>query len=113
MTRTRDEVAPFEEFMGSHGGLRAADHPFAAVAVERAAAPIVGVEAMHAALDRRRWAAGEPARRRRATRARPPRAPRRTVLLRAVSATAASGVATRKLKLSSRYRLHDSPSCES
>jgi uncharacterized membrane protein YvlD (DUF360 family) len=48
-----DEVAPFEEFMGSHGGLGGPQmHPFAVVpaAWREPAAPIVGVEAMHAAL---------------------------------------------------------------
>ncbi len=48
-----DEVAPFEEFMGSHGGLGGPQmHPFAVVPSEwrEPAAPIVGVEAMHAAL---------------------------------------------------------------
>ncbi len=44
------EVAPFEEFMGSHGGLGGAQtHPFIVVpsAWSEPAAPIVGVEAMH------------------------------------------------------------------
>jgi uncharacterized membrane protein YvlD (DUF360 family) len=53
-----DEVAPFEEFMGSHGGLGGPQmHPFAVVPSEwpEPAAPIVGVEAMHAAL--RDWLA--------------------------------------------------------
>jgi uncharacterized membrane protein YvlD (DUF360 family) len=48
-----DEVAPFEEFMGSHGGLGGPQmHPFAVVPVawREPAAPIVGVEAMHEAL---------------------------------------------------------------
>ena len=48
-----DEVAPFEEFMGSHGGLGGPQtHPFAVIPAEWAApeTPIVGVEAMHAAL---------------------------------------------------------------
>jgi len=48
-----DEVAPFEEFMGSHGGLGGPQtRPFAVVPAEwnEPAAPIVGVEAMHAAL---------------------------------------------------------------
>lgn len=48
-----DEVAPFEEFMGSHGGLGGPQtKPFALVPSEWAepAAPIVGVEAMHEAL---------------------------------------------------------------
>jgi uncharacterized membrane protein YvlD (DUF360 family) len=46
-----DEVAPFEEFMGSHGALGGPQtHPFAVVPIEwsEPAAPIVGVEAMHA-----------------------------------------------------------------
>jgi uncharacterized membrane protein YvlD (DUF360 family) len=53
-----DEVAPFEEFMGSHGGLGGPQmHPFAVVPAEwrEPAAPIVGVEAMHEAL--RDWLA--------------------------------------------------------
>ncbi len=53
-----DEVAPFEEFMGSHGGLGGPQsHPFAVLPVEWSdpAQPIVGVEAMHAAL--RSWIA--------------------------------------------------------
>jgi uncharacterized membrane protein YvlD (DUF360 family) len=44
------EVAPFEEFMGSHGGLGGAQtHPFIVVpsSWSEPAAPIVGVEAMH------------------------------------------------------------------
>ncbi len=48
-----DEVAPFEEFMGSHGGLGGPQtHPFALIpaAWSDPAAPIVGVEAMHAQL---------------------------------------------------------------
>ncbi len=48
-----DEVAPFEEFMGSHGGLGGPQtHPFAVVPSEwrEPAKPIVGVEAMHEAL---------------------------------------------------------------
>jgi hypothetical protein len=52
------EVAPFEEFMGSHGGLGGPQtHPFAVVPVEwsEPAGPIVGVEAMHEAL--RDWLA--------------------------------------------------------
>jgi len=52
------EVAPFEEFMGSHGGLGGAQtHPFAVVPAEwsEPAAAIVGVEAMHEAL--RGWLA--------------------------------------------------------
>jgi len=51
--RERDEVAPFEEFMGSHGGLGGPQtHPFAVIPAAWAEppAPIVGVEAMHAAL---------------------------------------------------------------
>ena len=53
-----DEVAPFEEFMGSHGGLGGSQsRPFAVV--PRAWSPepesIVGVEAMHAVL--RTWLA--------------------------------------------------------
>ena len=48
-----DEVAPFEEFMGSHGGLGGPQtKPFAVVPADwsEPAAPIVGVEAMHEAL---------------------------------------------------------------
>jgi hypothetical protein len=48
-----DEVAPFEEFMGSHGGLGGPQtKPFAVVPVgwSEPADPIVGVEAMHEAL---------------------------------------------------------------
>jgi uncharacterized membrane protein YvlD (DUF360 family) len=48
-----DEVAPFEEFMGSHGGLGGPQtRPFAVVPAEwsEPPAPIVGVEAMHEAL---------------------------------------------------------------
>jgi uncharacterized membrane protein YvlD (DUF360 family) len=63
-----DEVAPFEEFMGSHGGLGGPQtRPFAVVPAEwsEPPAPIVGVEAMHEAL--RDWLVGsrplpEPAR---------------------------------------------------
>jgi hypothetical protein len=47
------EVAPFEEFMGSHGGLGGPQtKPFAVVPAEwsEPAGPIVGVEAMHEAL---------------------------------------------------------------
>jgi uncharacterized membrane protein YvlD (DUF360 family) len=54
-----DEVAPFEEFMGSHGGLGGPQtRPFAVVPAEwsEPPAPIVGVEAMHKAL--RGWLAG-------------------------------------------------------
>jgi hypothetical protein len=50
------EVAPFEEFMGSHGGLGGPQsRPFAVVPAEWSehASPIVGVEAMHGQL--RRW----------------------------------------------------------
>jgi hypothetical protein len=53
-----DEVAPFEEFMGSHGGIGGPQsRPFAVVPSEwsEPAAPIVGVEAMHATL--RDWLA--------------------------------------------------------
>jgi uncharacterized membrane protein YvlD (DUF360 family) len=53
-----DEVAPFEEFMGSHGGLGGPQtRPFAVVPTEwsEPAAPIVGVQAMHEAL--REWLA--------------------------------------------------------
>jgi len=53
-----DEVAPFEEFMGSHGGLGGPQtKPFAVVPVvwSEPANPIVGVEAMHEAL--RDWLA--------------------------------------------------------
>ena len=53
-----NEVAPFEEFMGSHGGLGGwQSRPFALVpsAWTDADAPIVGVEAMHNTL--RRWLA--------------------------------------------------------
>jgi len=49
----RNEVAPFEEFMGSHGGLGGwQSHPFALVpsAWRAPAEPIVGVEAMHEVL---------------------------------------------------------------
>jgi hypothetical protein len=52
------EVAPFEEFMGSHGGLGGPQtHPFAVVPAgwSDPADPIVGVEAMHEAL--RDWLA--------------------------------------------------------
>jgi uncharacterized membrane protein YvlD (DUF360 family) len=48
-----DEVAPFEEFMGSHGGLGGPQtHPFAVIPAEWSdpPAPIVGVETMHAQL---------------------------------------------------------------
>jgi len=54
-----DEVAPFEDFMGSHGGLGGPQmHPFAVVPAEwrEPSAPIVGVEAMHEAL--RDWLPG-------------------------------------------------------
>ncbi len=53
-----DEVAPFEEFMGSHGGLGGPQtKPFAVVPAEwsKPPAPIVGVQAMHEAL--RDWLA--------------------------------------------------------
>jgi uncharacterized membrane protein YvlD (DUF360 family) len=53
-----DEVAPFEDFMGSHGGLGGPQmHPFAVVPSNwrEPAAPIVGVEAMHEVL--RDWLA--------------------------------------------------------
>ena len=46
----RNEVAPFEEFMGSHGGLGGwQSHPFALVpsSWSEPSAPIVGVRAMH------------------------------------------------------------------
>lgn len=52
------EVAPFEEFMGSHGGLGGPQtHPFAVIPTgwSEPASPIVGVEAMHATL--RDWLA--------------------------------------------------------
>jgi hypothetical protein len=45
-----NEVAPFEEFMGSHGCLGGWQmHPFALVPAEwsEPASPIVGVESMH------------------------------------------------------------------
>jgi hypothetical protein len=48
-----DEVAPFEDFMGSHGGLGGPQmHPFAVVPSNwrEPAEPIVGVEAMHEVL---------------------------------------------------------------
>lgn len=51
-----DEVAPFEEFMGSHGGLGGPQtKPFAVVPAEwrEPESAIVGVEAMHEAL--REW----------------------------------------------------------
>jgi uncharacterized membrane protein YvlD (DUF360 family) len=53
-----DEVAPFEDFMGSHGGLGGPQmKPFAVVPAEwsEPAEPIVGVEAMHEVL--RDWLA--------------------------------------------------------
>ena len=53
-----NEVAPFEEFMGSHGGLGGwQSYPFALVpaAWSELEAPIVGVRAMHDAL--RSWLA--------------------------------------------------------
>jgi uncharacterized membrane protein YvlD (DUF360 family) len=49
-----EEVAPFEEFMGSHGGLGGPQtHPFAVVPAQWSdpPAPIVGVEAMHTQLN--------------------------------------------------------------
>ena len=52
------EVAPFEEFMGSHGGLGGPQtHPFAVVPAgwSDTAGPVVGVEAMHEVL--RSWLA--------------------------------------------------------
>jgi uncharacterized membrane protein YvlD (DUF360 family) len=51
-----DEIAPFEEFMGSHGGLGGSQsHPFAVVPSAWSPEPeaIVGVEAMHGVL--RTW----------------------------------------------------------
>ena len=53
-----DEIAPFEEFMGSHGGLGGSQsHPFAVVPSGWSPEPasIVGVEAMHEVL--RTWLA--------------------------------------------------------
>lgn len=53
-----EEVAPFEEFMGSHGGLGGPQtKPFAVVPADwsEPSSPIVGVEAMHEAL--RDWLA--------------------------------------------------------
>ncbi len=53
-----EEVAPFEEFMGSHGGLGGPQtRPFAVIpsSWSEPAGPIVGVEAMHDAL--REWLA--------------------------------------------------------
>ena len=53
-----NEVAPFEEFMGSHGGVGGwQSHPFALVptAWTEPEGPIVGVRAMHEAL--RGWLA--------------------------------------------------------
>jgi uncharacterized membrane protein YvlD (DUF360 family) len=53
-----NEVAPFEEFMGSHGGLGGPQsRPFAVIPAEwsEPSEPIVGVEAMHEAL--RDWLA--------------------------------------------------------
>jgi hypothetical protein len=55
---TSEEVAPFEEFMGSHGGLGGPQtKPFAVVPAQwsEPATAIVGVEAMHEAL--RGWVA--------------------------------------------------------
>ncbi len=57
-----EAVAPFEEFMGSHGGLGGPQtHPFAVVPSDwpEPGAPIVGVQAMHRQL--REWL-GEPPR---------------------------------------------------
>ncbi|HTA15831.1 MAG TPA: phage holin family protein [Solirubrobacteraceae bacterium] len=54
-----DEVAPFEEFMGSHGGLGGPQsRPFAVVPADWSEpdSPIVGVQAMHEAL--RKWLTG-------------------------------------------------------
>jgi uncharacterized membrane protein YvlD (DUF360 family) len=54
-----NEIAPFEEFMGSHGGLGGPQmRPFAVIPDKwsEPAAPIVGVEAMHGALAG--WLAG-------------------------------------------------------
>jgi len=54
----RNEVAPFEEFMGSHGGLGGPQtQPFAVIPADwsEPTRPIVGVEAMHEAL--RDWLA--------------------------------------------------------
>jgi hypothetical protein len=51
-----NEVAPFEEFMGSHGGLGGwQSHPFALVPTgwSEPAKPIVGTRAMHETL--RAW----------------------------------------------------------
>jgi uncharacterized membrane protein YvlD (DUF360 family) len=53
-----DEIQPFEEFMGSHGGLGGMQmHPFAVVPAEwsEPAAPIVGARQMH--LQLKRWLA--------------------------------------------------------
>jgi uncharacterized membrane protein YvlD (DUF360 family) len=53
-----NEVAPFEEFMGSHGGIGGwQSHPFALVPIAwtEPPGPIVGVEAMHNMI--RRWLA--------------------------------------------------------
>jgi hypothetical protein len=53
-----EEVAPFEEFMGSHGGLGGPQtHPFVVIPAEWSdpAQPIIGVQAMHEAL--RGWLA--------------------------------------------------------
>jgi hypothetical protein len=57
-----DEVAPFEEFMGSHGGLGGPQtRPFAVVPASWSdpVAPIIGVDAMHEML--RVWLAPPPA----------------------------------------------------
>jgi uncharacterized membrane protein YvlD (DUF360 family) len=56
-----EEVAPFEEFMGSHGGLGGPQtHPFAVIPAEWSdpMKPIVGVEAMHSQLSD--WLARSP-----------------------------------------------------
>ena len=53
-----NEIAPFEEFMGSHGGIGGwQSHPFALVPTswKEMNGPIVGVRAMHDAL--REWLA--------------------------------------------------------
>ena len=57
-----DEIAPFEDFMGSHGGLGGPQtHPFAVVPSTwaRPDRPIVGVRAMHETL--RGWMGQPPA----------------------------------------------------
>jgi hypothetical protein len=58
MTPNKDEVGPFEEFRGSHGGLGGPQmNPVAVVSTcwSEAAAPIVGDEDMHRML--RAWLA--------------------------------------------------------